>query len=53
VIIQIRAGATGMLEKSLKKNLEAIPGKHSKYLIQRTAILETSHIRRKVLQPEN
>jgi hypothetical protein len=33
-------------------NLEVIPGKHSIYSLQKTAILGTSHIIRKVLQPE-
>jgi len=32
-----------------KKNLEALPGKHSKYLLQKTAILETSRTVQKVL----
>jgi hypothetical protein len=39
-------------QKVLKKNLEAIPGKHSMDSPQRTAILVTSHITRKVLQSE-
>jgi hypothetical protein len=38
--------------KSLKKNLEVIPGKHSIHSLQKTAILETSHIIQKVLQFE-
>jgi hypothetical protein len=37
---------------SLKKNLEAVPGKHSIDSLQKTAILGTSHIIRKVLQCE-
>jgi len=36
----------------LKKNLEAIPRKHSIDSLQKTAVLETSHIMRKVLQCE-
>jgi hypothetical protein len=36
--------------RSLKKNLEAVPGKHSIDSLQKTAILGTSHIIRKVLQ---
>jgi hypothetical protein len=47
-IIPITNGATGMLVKYLRKNLEAIPGKHSIDLLQKTAILGTSHIIRKV-----
>jgi hypothetical protein len=34
------------------KNSEAVPGKHSIDSIQKTAILGTSHIIRKVLQYE-
>ena len=45
-------GATGILTRSLKKNLETIPGKHSIDSLQKTAILGTSHIIRKVLQCE-
>jgi hypothetical protein len=33
------------------KSLEEIPGKHSTDTLQATAVLETSHITRKVLQP--
>jgi hypothetical protein len=36
----------------IKKNLEAVPGKHSIDSLQKTAILGTSHIIRKVLQCE-
>jgi hypothetical protein len=54
-IITVIIGATGIVivTKRLRKNLEAIPGKHSIDLIQKTAILGTSHIIRKVLQCEN
>jgi hypothetical protein len=38
--------------EGLKRNLEAIPGKHSTDSLQKTAILGTSHIIRKVLQSE-
>ena len=38
--------------RSLRKNLEAVPGKHSIDSLQTTAILGTSHIIRKVLQCE-
>ena len=38
--------------RSLRKNLEAVPGKHSIDSLQKTAILGTSHIIRKVLQCE-
>jgi hypothetical protein len=40
------------ITKSLRKNPEAIPGKHSIDSLQQTAILGTSHIIRKVLQCE-
>jgi hypothetical protein len=38
--------------KGLTKNLEATPGKHLIDLLQKTAVLGTSHIIRKVLQYE-
>jgi hypothetical protein len=44
--------ATGIVTKSLRKNLEAVPGKHSIDSLQQTAVLGTSHIIRKVLQCE-
>jgi len=50
--IIIIIGATGIVTRSLKKNLETIPGKHSIDSLQNTAILGTSHIIRKVLQCE-
>jgi hypothetical protein len=51
-IIPLIIGATGIVTKSLSKNLEAIPGKHSIDSLQKTAVLGTSHIIRKVLQCE-
>jgi hypothetical protein len=51
-IIPVITGATGRVTKSLRKNLEAIPGKHSIDSLQQTATLGTSHIIRKVLQCE-
>jgi hypothetical protein len=39
-------------KKILKKNLEAIPGKHSIDSLQSTSTLETSHIIGKALQCE-
>ena len=38
--------------ENLRINLEAVPGKHSIDSLQKTAILGTSHIIRKVLQCE-
>jgi hypothetical protein len=49
-IIPVIIGATGTVTKSIRKILEAIPGKHSTDSIQKTAILGTSLIIRKVLQ---
>jgi len=51
-IVPVIIGATGIVTRSLKKNLEAVPGKHSIDLLQKTAILGTSHIIRKVLHCE-
>ena len=51
-IIVIVIGATGIVMRSLRKNLEAVPGKHSIDLLRKTAILGTSHIIRKVLPCE-
>jgi hypothetical protein len=45
-------GATGTVTRSLRKNLDAIPGKHSTDSLQKTSILGTSHIIREVLQSE-
>ena len=51
-IIPIIIGATGTVTRSLTKNLGAAPGKHSIDSLQKTAVLGTSHIIRKVLQCE-
>jgi len=48
----IKIGSTGIVKRSLKKNLEATPGKHLIDSLQTTVILGTSHIIRKVLQCE-
>ena len=50
--IPVIIGATGIVMRSLRKNLEAVPGKHSIDSLQKTAILGTSHVIRKVLQCE-
>jgi hypothetical protein len=52
IIIPVIIGATGMVTKGLKANLEAIPVKHSTDSLHKTAVLGTSHIIRKVLQSE-
>ena len=51
-IVPVIIGATGIVTRSLKKNLQAIPGTHSIDSLQKTAILGISHILRKVLQCE-
>jgi len=51
-IIPVIIGAAGIVMRSLRKNLEAVPGKHSIDSLQTTAVLGTSHIIRKVLQCE-
>jgi hypothetical protein len=45
-------GATENVSKSLQKYLETIPGQHSIDSLQKTVILGTSHIIRKVLRAE-
>jgi hypothetical protein len=52
MITPVIIGATGIVTRSLRKNLEAIPEKHSIDSLQKTAILGTSHIIRKVLSCE-
>jgi hypothetical protein len=51
-IIPVIIGATGIVTKSLRKNLETIPGNNLIDSLQKTAIIGTSHIIRKVLQCE-
>jgi len=48
-IVPVITGTTGIVTRTLKKNLETMPGKHSIDSLQKTAILGTSHIIRKVL----
>jgi len=52
MIVPVIIGATGIVTRSLRKNLETVPGKQSIDSLQKTAILGTSHIIRKVLQCE-
>jgi hypothetical protein len=42
-------GATGTISKSFRKYLSSVPGKHDVKELQKTAILGTAHILRKVL----
>jgi hypothetical protein len=51
-VVPVIIGATGIVTKELKKYLERISGKHSIDSPQKTAVLGTSHIIRKVLQSE-
>jgi hypothetical protein len=51
-IIPVIIETTGIVTKSLRKNMEYISGKHSIDSTQKTAILGTSHIIRKLLQCE-
>jgi len=51
-VVPVIIGATGMVTRSLRKNLEAVPGKHSIDSVQKTAVLGTAHTIRKVLQCE-
>ena len=48
-VVPIITGATGVVEKNLKKNLNRILGCHNVYNLQRSAIQGTAHILRKVL----
>jgi hypothetical protein len=40
-VIPVITGATGIVTKGLKKNLETIPGKYSIDFLQKTAVLGT------------
>jgi len=42
-------GATGTISKSFRKYVSNVPGKHEVKELQKTAILGTAHILRKVL----
>jgi hypothetical protein len=52
MIIPVVIGATGIVTRGLRKNLEVISGKHSTDLLQKTTILGKSHIIRNALQSE-
>jgi hypothetical protein len=52
MIIPAVIGATRIVTKGLRANLEAKSGKHSIDSLRKTAILGTSHIIEKVLQSE-
>jgi len=48
-VIPVIIGATGTVSKSFRKYVSYIPGKHEVKELQKTAILGTAHILRKVL----
>ena len=48
-VIPVIIGATGIVDKNIKKYVGRIPGCHNIYSLQRSAILGTAHIPRKVL----
>jgi hypothetical protein len=51
-IIQVITGATGIMTKGLKKDLEVVPRKHSVDSLHKTAVLGSSRIILKILQSE-
>jgi hypothetical protein len=48
-VIPVITGVTGTISESLRQYLSNIPGKHKIKELQKTAILCTAHILRKVL----
>jgi hypothetical protein len=48
-MISVIIGATGTISKSFRKYVSTIPGNHYVRELQKTAILGTAHILRKVL----
>jgi len=48
-VIPVITGATGTISKSFRKYVSDIPGNHEVKELQKTAILSTAHILRKVL----
>ena len=48
-VIPVIIGRTGTISKSFRKYVSNIPGKHEIKELQKTAILGTAHILRKVL----
>ena len=49
-VIPIIIGASGTISKSFRKYISNIPGNHEVKELQKTAILGTAHIRRRVLK---
>jgi hypothetical protein len=48
-VIQVIIGTTGTISKSFRKYVSNMPGNHEVKELQKTAILRTAHILRKVL----
>jgi RNase P/RNase MRP subunit POP5 len=48
-VIPVITGVTGTISRSLKKYVSTVPGNHEVRELQKTAILDTAHILRKVL----
>jgi hypothetical protein len=48
-VIPVIIGATGTISKSFRKYVSNVPGNHEVKELQKTAILGTAHILRKVL----
>jgi hypothetical protein len=48
-VIPLMIGVTGTISKSLRKYVSTIPGNHEVKELQKTAILGTAHIVRRVL----
>ena len=51
-VVPVIIGATGIVTRILRKNVEAVLAKHSIDSLQQTATLGTAHTIRKVLQCE-
>jgi hypothetical protein len=48
-VIPVKIGATGTISKSFRKYVSTIPGNHEVRELQKTAILGTAYVLRKVL----
>jgi hypothetical protein len=48
-VIPVITGATGTMSKSFRKHVSNIPGNHDERELQKTAILTTANIMRKLL----
>jgi hypothetical protein len=48
-VIPVITGTTGIISKSFRKYVSTLPGNHGVKELQKTAVLGTAHILRKVL----